>query len=68
MPLRWRAGNARGQHTLWIICIVFSAWITIGAAMSPAGVAEMRKETVKMFYHGYDNYMNVAFPEDEVSI
>ena len=36
--------------------------------MSPAGVAEMRKETVKMFYHGYDNYMNVAVPEDEVSI
>lgn len=36
--------------------------------MSTAGVAEMRKETVNMFYHGYDNYMKVAFPEDEVSI
>jgi len=35
--------------------------------MSPADIAELRKETVRMFYHGYDNYMNVAFPEDEVS-
>ena len=35
--------------------------------MSPAGVVEMRQETVKMFYHGFDNYMKVAFPEDEVS-
>lgn len=34
--------------------------------MSPAGVVEMRQETVKMFYHGFDNYMKVAFPEDEV--
>lgn len=34
--------------------------------MSPAGVLEMRQEAVNMFYHGFDNYMNVAFPEDEV--
>ncbi len=34
--------------------------------MTPARVAELRKETVAMFYHGFDNYMEVAFPEDEV--
>ena len=35
--------------------------------MRPARVAELRRETVDMFYHGYDNYMRIAFPEDEVS-
>ena len=34
--------------------------------MTPARIAELRKETVDMFYHGFDNYMEVAFPEDEV--
>lgn len=36
------------------------------AAMSPGHVRELRQETVDMFYHGFDNYMNIAFPEDEV--
>lgn len=34
--------------------------------MTPAHIAELRKETVDMFYHGFDNYMDIAFPEDEV--
>jgi hypothetical protein len=34
--------------------------------MSPRRVAELRQDTVDMFYHGFDNYMRVAFPEDEV--
>ncbi|RDL42453.1 Glycosyl hydrolase family 47 [Venustampulla echinocandica] len=34
--------------------------------MTPARIAELRQETVSMFYHGFDNYMNVAFPEDEL--
>jgi len=25
-----------------------------------------RQETIAMFFHGYDNYMNFAFPEDEL--
>ena len=35
-------------------------------AMTPAHIAKLRKETVDMFYHGFDNYMDIAFPEDEV--
>ena len=31
-------------------------------------LAQLRKETVDMFYHGYSNYMKHAFPEDEVRI
>jgi hypothetical protein len=47
---------------------LFTLWLAVASAMSPAQVAEMRRETVAMFYHGFDNYMNVAFPEDEVRI
>jgi hypothetical protein len=36
--------------------------------MTPARIAELRQETVDMFYHGFDNYMDVAFPEDEVRL
>ncbi|KAK4218267.1 ER degradation-enhancing alpha-mannosidase-like protein 1 [Rhypophila decipiens] len=35
-------------------------------AMRPGRVAQLRRETIDMFYHGYDNYMRVAFPEDEL--
>ncbi|KAH7027651.1 glycoside hydrolase family 47 protein [Microdochium trichocladiopsis] len=34
--------------------------------MRPARVAELRQQAVDMFYHGFDNYMSVAFPEDEL--
>jgi hypothetical protein len=34
--------------------------------MRPDRVAQLRQETVDMFYHGFDNYMSIAFPEDEV--
>ncbi len=35
-------------------------------AMRADRVTALRQETVKMFYHGFDNYMQIAFPEDEV--
>lgn len=44
----------------------FVSWLAVASAMTPARIAELRKETVDMFYHGFDNYMDVAFPEDEV--
>ncbi|RYC60290.1 hypothetical protein CHU98_g5907 [Xylaria longipes] len=34
--------------------------------MRPSRVAQLRQETVDMFYHGFDNYMQIAFPEDEL--
>lgn len=36
--------------------------------MRPSRIAELRRDTVDMFYHGFDNYMSIAFPEDEVWI
>lgn len=35
-------------------------------AMTPQRIGELRQETIAMFYHGFDNYMDIAFPEDEV--
>ncbi|KAL2124694.1 hypothetical protein VTJ04DRAFT_1059 [Mycothermus thermophilus] len=29
-------------------------------------VRQLRRETIDMFYHGFDNYMKIAFPEDEL--
>lgn len=34
--------------------------------MRPSRIAELRRDTVDMFYHGFDNYMKIAFPEDEL--
>ena len=35
-------------------------------AMRQDHLGRLRRETVDMFYHGFDNYMEHAFPEDEV--
>lgn len=49
------------------LCILFlSTWLLSVGAMHPDRIAQLRHETVDMFYHGFDNYMHIAFPEDEV--
>lgn len=35
-------------------------------AQSPAQIQALRKETEDLFYHGYENYMTYAFPDDEL--
>jgi hypothetical protein len=50
-----------------MILVFLSSWLALAHAMTPGRIAELRQETVTMFYHGFDNYMKVAFPEDEVS-
>jgi hypothetical protein len=75
MPLRWRGllGTSYSSKcgatapSGWILFTLFGIWLALASAMSPARIAELRQETVSMFYHGFDNYMSVAFPEDEVS-
>jgi hypothetical protein len=54
-----------GCLLLLICCCCLGHW-PAAAAMRPDRVRELRRETVDMFYHGFDNYMNIAFPEDEV--
>lgn len=48
---------------LTLICALLP-WTTL--AMRSDRLAELRQETVDMFYHGWNNYMDHAFPEDEV--
>jgi hypothetical protein len=73
MPLRWPGGLLAGPcsnnlktSSRWIPIAFLGLWLALASAMSPARISELREETVAMFYHGFDNYMNIAFPEDEV--
>ncbi len=50
----------------WLLLAVSLASWPAAAAMRPDRVRDLRRETVQMFYHGFDNYMKIAFPEDEV--
>lgn len=50
---------------LLLVCALLP-WTT--TAMRADRLAQLRRETVDMFYHGYSNYMQHAFPEDEVSL
>ncbi|KAL1624785.1 hypothetical protein SLS56_007585 [Neofusicoccum ribis] len=34
--------------------------------MSSSAIENLKRETADIFYHGYDNYMKHAFPEDEL--
>ncbi|KAH6853551.1 glycosyl hydrolase family 47-domain-containing protein [Chaetomium sp. MPI-CAGE-AT-0009] len=59
----------RRTWTVFLGCIFLLACLghwPVAAAMRPDRVRELRRETVDMFYHGFDNYMNIAFPEDEL--
>ncbi|KAL3425412.1 ER degradation-enhancing alpha-mannosidase-like protein 1 [Phlyctema vagabunda] len=55
MPLRWLR-----------VLFACAACLVLAHGMKPARIAELRQETVDMFYHGFDNYMDIAFPEDEL--
>jgi hypothetical protein len=48
---------------LLVLCALLP-WAT--PAMRADRLARLRQDTVDMFYHGWNNYMEHAFPEDEV--
>ncbi|KAL2259712.1 hypothetical protein VTK26DRAFT_6514 [Humicola hyalothermophila] len=68
-PGRSRACYGRSNWALlllWALSVLlFGSW-PAAAAMRPGRVEALRQETVDMFYHGFDNYMKIAFPEDEL--
>lgn len=51
---------------LLLVLLLLLSWPAHVLAMRADRIAQLRQETVEMFYHGYDNYMKIAFPEDEV--
>ncbi|KAK6215951.1 Protein-lysine N-methyltransferase rrg1 [Pestalotiopsis sp. IQ-011] len=52
--------------TVWLL-LLLPLWIGAAGAMRADQVARLRQETVGMFYHGFNNYMGIAFPEDELN-
>ncbi|CAK7215778.1 hypothetical protein SBRCBS47491_002599 [Sporothrix bragantina] len=50
-----------------LLTLVVCSWLPSAQAMMRSDrVTELRRGTTRMFYHGFDNYMRVAFPEDEL--
>lgn len=76
MDRRLAAAAAAGGHVRTrtlplllslLLALLACSWLpSAQAMMRPDRVAELRRATVGMFYHGFDNYMHIAFPEDEV--
>lgn len=52
--------------SILLVALLCIAWLNQVVAMRPDRMAQLRQDTVEMFYHGYSNYMDLAFPEDEV--
>ncbi|KAI4704563.1 hypothetical protein J4E81_001631 [Alternaria sp. BMP 2799] len=51
---------------LCILLLCIGCWMTPAHGMTDEAIAELRQETRDIFYHGFDNYMEHAFPEDEL--
>lgn len=63
---RASSGTLRSAPWIAVLLVVLLLWAGQSHAMTADHIARLRQETVDMFYHGYDNYMEIAFPEDEV--
>ncbi|KAK5042068.1 hypothetical protein LTR13_001874 [Exophiala sideris] len=51
----------------WLICLLFIAGLVPTAlTQTPGQVTALKKEVEDLFYHGYENYMTHAFPDDEL--
>lgn len=51
-----------------LLLLVLALPLWSAAAMRADRLARLRQDTVDMFYHGYSNYMQHAFPEDEAGL
>lgn len=57
MPWKW---------LLMIVIFILTTLTYFAQAISTERIAQLRSDTRELFYHGYDNYMLHAFPEDEL--
>ncbi|KAI9729321.1 MAG: alpha mannosidase-like protein [Cirrosporium novae-zelandiae] len=59
--------QAQGSSLLnWVCLLLLIPWLKLAFGMTDREIWDLRKETVEVFYHGYDNYMKYAFPDDEL--
>lgn len=68
MPLRWQDGSGHKMQCNNALYLLVAVLVALANAMTPKRTGELRQEAVAMFYHGFDNYMKIAFPEDEVPL
>ncbi|TFB02351.1 ER degradation-enhancing alpha-mannosidase-like protein [Trichoderma ghanense] len=66
-----RRPSKRSDTMAMMLAAIALAWLGCSLlrpvdAMRADYLAQLRQETVDMFYHGYSNYMEHAFPEDEL--
>ncbi|KAL2808510.1 glycosyl hydrolase family 47-domain-containing protein [Aspergillus granulosus] len=50
--------------TSWLL--ILSLWLSAAQGMRHDQIRSLRIETEHMFYHGFENYLEHAFPEDEL--
>jgi len=60
--------DALSLHLFWLILCSYFSTIFAGRHGVPGAphVAALKQETEELFYHGFENYMKHAFPEDEL--
>ncbi|KAJ5580160.1 uncharacterized protein N7459_006145 [Penicillium hispanicum] len=58
--------NPRHAWMMVVWAILLSLWLTLAQGMRDHQIKELRQETERMFYHGFENYLDHAFPEDEL--
>ncbi|KAJ5979954.1 hypothetical protein N7481_007252 [Penicillium waksmanii] len=58
--------NPRRAWMMVVWAVLLSLWLTSAQAMRDYQIKELRQETEHMFYHGFENYLDHAFPEDEL--
>ncbi|EXJ57931.1 mannosyl-oligosaccharide alpha-1,2-mannosidase [Cladophialophora yegresii CBS 114405] len=51
---------------LLVVLIASLASAAVVQAQTPGQIKALRKEAEDLFYHGFENYMTYAFPEDEL--
>ncbi|KAH0831745.1 hypothetical protein AYO21_06268 [Fonsecaea monophora] len=49
-----------------VVLLACLASIATAHAQTPGQIRALRKEAEDLFYHGFENYMSYAFPEDEL--
>jgi hypothetical protein len=53
---------------LLVSLLLLSPWLRPVEAMSRQRQLDLREEAREMFRHGWENYWDIAFPEDEVGV
>lgn len=74
MLMIWRDALSSIVLRCWVFCLFLTCFIGSGGCRKSANdgvpgaphIGALRQETEDLFYHGFDNYMKHAFPEDEL--